>query len=165
MARTRIISTVFLSKLVLESDSWDLLWHIHGARERHRNQYRERDWNNFKQYVLVPAPVLDQSEHFYTVLYFPILSLSLADPEFSREGCAKSQIETILQFFLPKTVWKWKNLDPQGCALPLDPPMTVRVTVPFRCSVIISWERFFNWFTYAINVCNVRYCASLSLLA
>ena len=29
------------------------------------------DWHNRKQWVLIPVPVSDQHEHFYTVLYFP----------------------------------------------------------------------------------------------
>ena len=33
--------------------------------------YRNQDWHNRKQWVLVPVLVSDQSEHFYMVLYFP----------------------------------------------------------------------------------------------
>ena len=36
-----------------------------------RDWYREQDWYNRKQLVLVPAPVSDQCEHFYMILDFP----------------------------------------------------------------------------------------------
>ena len=37
-------------------------------------------------------------------------------------GCANSQIGIILQFFLPKSAWKWKNLDPRWGASLAPPP-------------------------------------------
>ena len=41
------------------------------------------------------------------------ISLPVADPGFSWGGGANSQVGIILQIYLPKTAWKWKNLDPQ----------------------------------------------------
>ena len=40
-------------------------------------------------------------------------------------------IAIFLQFFLSKTAWKWKNLDPQGGVpgAPLDPPMYLQVSM------------------------------------
>ena len=43
------------------------LWLVHTARERDRDRPREMDQHNRKQWVLVPLPVLDQCEHFYTI--------------------------------------------------------------------------------------------------
>ena len=40
----------------------------------------------------------------------------------------------VLTYFLPKTAWKWTNLDPRGCvsgAIPLDPPLLL-VTLYFN---------------------------------
>ena len=52
---------------------------------------------------------------------------SVADPGFSPGGCANSQKCYYFSIFLPKTAWKWKNLDPGGARpwrpQPLDPPM------------------------------------------
>ena len=36
-------------------------WLIHTARERNKDLYREQDWHNKKQWVMVPVPV---SYHF-----------------------------------------------------------------------------------------------------
>ena len=49
--------------------------------------------------------------------------ISVVDPEFSRGGCVNSLNGIILQIFLLKTAWKWKNSDPRGhasLATPLD---------------------------------------------
>ena len=54
--------------LVQNNHSFKLL--IHTARARNREQYKELDWHNRKQWVLVPVPVSDQCEHIYKVLYF-----------------------------------------------------------------------------------------------
>ena len=55
------------------------------------------------------------------------VTIPVADPRFSRGGCANFQIGIILSNFLPKTAWKWKNLHPGGArvpgAPPLDPPI------------------------------------------
>ena len=37
-------------------------------------RYRDRDWCNRKQWVLVPVLVSDHCEHFHMVLYFPFCS-------------------------------------------------------------------------------------------
>ena len=46
--------------------------------------------------------------------------------DFPEGGRANSQKCYYFSIFLPKTAWKWKNLDPQGESwrpLPLDPPV------------------------------------------
>ena len=59
--------------------------------------------------------------------WYVIETLPVADPGFSPGG--GRQLPKLLLFskFLPKTAWKWKNLDPRGGARPwrppLDPPM------------------------------------------
>ena len=42
--------------------------------ERGWYRYREQDWLNRKQRVLVPVPVSDQCQHFYMVLYQRVCS-------------------------------------------------------------------------------------------
>ena len=43
---------------------------------------------------------------------------TVADPGFSRGGAPTPKSAIIFQFFLQKTAWKWKNLDPGGRQCP-----------------------------------------------
>ena len=36
------------------------------------DRFREQDWHDRTQWILVPVRVSDQSERFFVVLYFPI---------------------------------------------------------------------------------------------
>ena len=45
----------------------------------------------------------------------------VADPGFSPGGCANSQKCYYFSNFLPKTAWKWKNLDLRGARVPGTP--------------------------------------------
>ena len=72
-----------------------------------------------------------------TLQVFGLLYLPVADPGFSREGCANSQIGIIFKKNLPRTAWKWKNFDPRGAstgAPPLDPPMFALSAHSCSCS-------------------------------
>ena len=65
------------------------------------------------------------------------LLMTQADLEFPL-GCANSQKYYNFANFLPKTLWKWKNLDPGGCvpgAPSLDPP----VGSPAITNEILIW--------------------------
>ena len=44
---------------------------VHTAWNGNTTDTGNRDWHNWKQWVLVPVPVSDQCEHFHMVLYFP----------------------------------------------------------------------------------------------
>ena len=46
----------------------------------------------------------------------------MADPGFSRGSAPTPKSAIIFHFFLPKTAWKWKNLDPHGGGASLAPP-------------------------------------------
>ena len=56
----------------------------------------------------------------YDIIFW--VQTALADPGFSPGGCTNSQKCYYFSIFLPKTTWKWKNLQPQGGAS-LAPPL------------------------------------------
>ena len=58
---------VYGATSILLTTTVTLKWHIHTARERDRDEYRELNQYNRKQLVLVPFPVLDQSQHLCTI--------------------------------------------------------------------------------------------------
>ena len=99
MNRRLIISSVCEGNVQLETGSnsikgsftlWqqrhhfcEMLWYFHTTLEHVREQYKERYWYNWRQWVL--APVLDQCEHFYMVLYS--LFDSCTSPASSLDQC------------------------------------------------------------------------------
>ena len=75
------------------------LWLIHTARERDREQHREWNLHNRKQWTLVPLTVSDQCEHFYVILYFP-------------SGPCTSSIPVVCEYTINHcvTITSWQNV-------------------------------------------------------
>ena len=116
------------------------------------------DFPYWPKFVYLPAstsglPLLTQTfQHTREYLWLLLLPLICVYLPVSSGGSSifprgVRQLPKVLLFFkyLPKTAWKWKNLDPGGASLapPLDPPM-----VSTQCSLadpVVQFFRFWSW--------------------
>ena len=64
-----------------------------------------------------------------------VLPWSVADPGFPSERQLQRRVRQpiIFQFFLPKTAWKWTNLDHEGGRVPGVPPLNPPLLVFVLC--------------------------------
>ena len=120
---------------------------LSGFMLNHRNEYKGRRQSTSHTYL---RPVMHRKNlHVLT---------PVADPGFSPGG--GRQLPKVLLFFnfLPKTAWKWKNLDPQGGRASLAPPWIRQCTQAHVSKVIFDGNSFsFTWL-------NIPECSLLAFM-
>ena len=82
--------------------------------------------NPLTQRILFHFIYLNQVQRFHKSI-----SSTVVDLGFFRSGCANSQKCYYFPIFSPKTVWKWKNLDPHG-GVPGVPSGTDNVQIEYQ---------------------------------
>ena len=102
------------------------------------------DWNTFSICLKV------HNVHYKNValktlfLHLQVWQLAVVDPGFSWGGCANSQSGYYFAHFVPKTAWKWKNLDPgakgRAAGTPLDAPMISRLVYDVTKHWVTLWQ-------------------------